>query len=282
MDKETISYRRKEMKSVSKRSAIIIVLIIVIASVVSYSRYLDYKHNWYIPDYPTEGLNNEVFYIIDPNTILTSIDLDERDVFRSAPDASHENVPALWPAGSFAWDQYDFIKVANALHQFIWKEPLDNWQLIRSSFLMDQCQDISGRFDYASMLFYQRQGDKYVVHGLRVDLLYGQVEAGDNNYHYTSKWENLDLGNLTVNSADLALLLADGHGGREARLAVKGECSRVDLFFAPWVYEYDFWSKPFNRYEWGWRINYYDKAENVIFEIIIDSFTGKYKIINVN
>lgn len=259
----------------SKKTAIWIIVVlalIIIATVV---------WNTYEPEYHEGVLYDLITYTFDPQTILSSLERGELSVFMPTSPQSEEDWPLLWLPASFSWNQEDYLKVADALHQFVWKEPLDDWHLVRAYFRILQCQDLSGAIDYAALSFYQRQGDLYVVHGMRIDPLRGTVTAGNDNYRYSGIWKNIDLNRIVVNSADVALRMAESNGGQEARLAVENEC-HIGIYFAPYVSEYNFLTRPFNRYDWGWDVFYEDKSLNFIFEITIDPYTGVNNVLDEN
>lgn len=236
----------------------------------------------YTPDYPEGVLYNKVTYTINPQTILTSLDRGETNVFLPAPLEPEGPWPILWPSGSFIWDQEDYMEVADTLHQFVWNESLGNWHLIRASFQINQCQDIFGKIDSASFSFFQRQEGWNTVHGFWINPMFGNVTAG-NQYSqrmgWTANWETIDPDKIKVNSVDAALLAAEEHGGREARLLVKNEC-RITLLLAPDRLKYDFLAHPFTRYGWGWSVIYWPNESNAdpIFEITVDPHTGNYEI----
>ena len=236
----------------------------------------------YAPDYPEDVLNDKITYTIDPQTILASLDRGETDVFQPAPPEPEGAWPILWPSGSFVWGQENYLKIADALHQVVWKEALENWHLIRASFQISQCQDIFGRIDSANLSFFQREGDRNDVHGFWINPMQGNVTAGNQYSHrsgWTSKWETIDLGIIKINSVDAALLVAEENGGENARFEAKNEC-RISLLLAPDRLENEFLSDPFSRYGWGWSVIYWPNEANAdpIFSITIDPYTGKYEI----
>ena len=156
--------------------------------------------------------------------------------------------------------------------------------IIRAYFRINQCQDIFGRIDNASLSFYQRREGWNYVHGFWINPLYGYVEAGS-EYSYlkgwAANWKSLELDKIKINSVETALLAAEENGGREARSSVKNEC-RITLLLAPDRLKYDFLSHPFTQYGWGWSVIYWPNESNAdpIFEITIDPYTGKYEILN--
>ena len=230
----------------------------------------------YEPEYHEGVLTNTVIYTFNPQTINASLDRGDIDVFSVAPPEPEDGWPRLWPPGSFAWNQKDYMKIANALHQFVWKESLEDWQLVYAGFQVRQCHDVLGKFDIAALSFYKRNGVRNIVHGMWIDPLHGIVTIGDDS-GYVGIWKGIDLKNIPVNSADTALQMAEENGGREARLLAKNECY-IYILFAPYVLKHSFLSHPFYRYDWGWSIRYVNDALTAIFNMTIDPYTGKYKI----
>jgi len=253
-----------------------IVSLVLIIGIIAFSHY----RFFYTPEYPEGVLFDSKVYLIDPQTILTSLDREGTRVFLSAPPEPEDGWPQLWPSGSFAWNQEDYLKIADALHQLIWNESLEDWHLIRADFDIDQCQDIWGRIDSARLSFYQRREGQIGVHGFRINPLHGYVEAGCEYSRYEG-WatSTIDLDHVKINNVNAALSVAEEDGGREARSSVKNEC-RVTLLLSPDRIEYDVLSHPFTRYGWGWSVIYWPNISNAdpIFEITIDPYTGKHEI----
>ena len=222
-----------------------------------------------VKTYPEGALDNLVVYSINPNTILTDLNHQELNVFRPSESDLAEYTPPIWPSGSFSWNEEDYLKIANALHLYYWKEPLTNWHLIHASFQIDQCKDIFDKVDSASLLFYQTQDAGYVVHGVWIDPLRGEVTVGDNLFLNTGEWKEINLSEAKVKSVDDALMIAERNGGQSARLRVKNECD-VSVLFAPYVI-----SHLFADSEWGWSILYQTNASRILFETTINPYTGK-------
>jgi hypothetical protein len=236
---------------------------------------------FYIPDYPEGVLYDKVTYVIDPQTILTSLDRGETDVFLPAPPEPEGSWPIIWPPGSFVWNEQSFKKVADALHQLVWQEPLQNWQLIRASYQINQCQEIFGGIDSASLSFFQNEGGQNVVHGFWINPMYGNVTAG-NQYSQRmgwSHWETIDPDKMKISNVDAALLVAEENGGKEIRSSLKNKC-KITLLLAPDRYKYNFLTHPLNRYGWGWNVIYWSNQSNSdpLFSIVIDPYTGGFKI----
>ncbi|MBL8079554.1 MAG: hypothetical protein JNM55_16430 [Anaerolineales bacterium] len=146
--------------------------------------------------------------------------------------------------------------IANALHQFVWQESLEGWQLILARHEIEQCHDIKGGFDSALYYFYKPKEDDYVVRELWITPLYGEVSVNENHYSYTGDWKSMELEKMKVNSADNALLIAEQNGGANARATSKEGCYRISVYLEPDI-KYNLLSHPFNLYDWGWEICYY-------------------------
>ena len=237
---------------------------------------------FYSPNYPEGVLSESTTYLIKPDTILVSLDQGDNDVFMPTPSEPEVDWPQLWSPGIFSWDQKDYLKIANKLHQIVWKESLENWHLIRAYFRVDQCQDIFGKIDAANLSFYQNENALNHVHGFWINPLYGYVEAGD-EYSHNGDWTatSINLDDVKINTVETALSIAEENGGKDVRSAMKNEC-RVTLLLAPDRLEYDFLSHPFTRYGWGWNVIYWSNESNSepLFSIVIDPYTGGYKILN--
>lgn len=259
-------------KTIISRTALVIG--IIIAGIALHKIYLYVYVLQDASEYPSGVKNDIATYTINPETILTSLDQGKTDIFLPALKSPiYDDVPILWAPGSFPWGQEDYLKIANSLHQFVWKESLEDWYLYSADFGILQCRDIS-RIDSADFGFYQRQGNwYYIVHNMAIGLGYGYVYAGNDNGYYKGKWKDIDLDKVVVNSANKALQLAEQNGGQEARLAVKDdpEC-HISIFFAPFVLD---------QADWGWRV-IYKRGTLFMYGIIIDPYSGKYEILDKN
>lgn len=227
--------------------------------------------------YPTgKTLDNMVVYKFDPETILQSLDQGDTDVFMTAlKNPIYDSVPPLDPQSSFSWNQEDFLKVANNLHQFVWKQSLDEWHLYSADVVIPQCNDLS-RYSSAGFQYYNRQEDWYFeIHNMNIDLEYGFVYAGDNNDYYTGQWKDINLDIVTVNNSAKALMIAEENGGQETRMAmdVEKKC-HILISISP--------HSIYNRswFGWGWEVTYWgNEGASLAYGITIDPYSGKYEVI---
>ncbi|MDA8115502.1 MAG: hypothetical protein M0Z43_12390 [Acidithiobacillus sp.] len=248
-------------RQITKR--LIIIFIILLGSVFAYKLVVSIFRT--DAGHPTGLYEDEISYEINPETILTSINTSETNVFTRIPATPEVYSPLA--SGSFSWDQTDYLTIANAFHNFVWKEDLQNWSLYSAEFLIQQCQNNFGGFDYAHFDYFQRQDKTYFVHGITIAPLYSEIASGETYYDYTSRWKSIDLTKIKI-SADDALILAEKYGGEQARLSVGNDDCRVRLVLAPYVLGRD----------WGWSVFYF-KGNSKIFDISIDPYTGKYEIL---
>lgn len=207
-------------------------------------------------------------YEINPSTILADLDRGETNLF--TPILATPESPVAGTSGSFTWRQIDFLKVANALDQFVWKEPIENWNLYSMQFKRE-CQNNPEGFDSAEFTFYRTievNGNQvYTAHGIGIYPLFDMVSwGGDTNFPHPLifGWESIDLKKVNI-TADDALQIAEQSGGQNARSKANNVC-RIFLTFST------------N----SWYVLYYsgDTASS-LFSVRIDAGTGKYKVLSV-
>jgi len=209
--------------------------------------------------YPTGVFNDMGSYKIDTETILAALDRGETDVFM--PELATPQAPAL--EKPIMWHQSDYLKIASALHQFVWSETLDDWGLYSMSFDAT-CQDkpdgfSNGDFTYFKTIFY---GGKltYTAREMLVTPRYGDVSwgGGTDFPRPILGWKSVDLKRLKVTAED-ALRIAEENGGITVRLAVQNKCT-ISLILL--------------GYE-SWDVAYEGSNGLFIFQIKIDPYTGQ-------
>lgn len=211
-------------------------------------------------------------YRINPETILEALDQGKTNIFTPILTASEaENTPNS--VGLYPWKQSDYLKVASALRQFIWKDNLENWRLY-SMYFYRGCQDNPIGFDSGEMTYFKAR------HGLfsyttRVIDIYpsgGEVSwgGGANFPRSLSGWTSLNLESLTV-TADNALQIAEENGGKEFRLKVENACT-IDVFINP---------NPDSSNDEDW-IVYYNNMGYSVFEMHINPYTSEIKVLDGN
>lgn len=216
------------------------------------------------PEYPsTIGTFPETGnYAIDPETIIESLDHGVTNVFM--PLLATPSVDTILPSGSIHWKQSDYLKVANALSQFVWKEPLDGWSIYHLDF-NKECQDNPSGFDSANIIYYKTIGvgwqKMYTARWIQIFPLAAEVAWGSGkNFPISDGWNAINLTKFKI-TADDALRIAEENGGKEARSRVGNGCSILIN------------ARNHNKDD-RWDLGYY---YGVNFEMIIDPYSGKHE-----
>lgn len=202
-------------------------------------------------------------YKINPTTILDDLKKGKKNVFTFVT-ATPEVDEKLY-SEPFPWKQSDYLTIANALHQYVWNETVDDWYVYNLSFYGD-CSYNPVRFDLFQITYFKDAGSRqYTAHEIDIFPLYGDVATGGgtNFPRPLFGWkESLHFDKLKI-TADDALKLAEENGGKEARLAFQNKCKILISITS-------------NDQKWvvGYRENTNAKY---IFKINIDPYTGKYK-----
>ena len=202
-------------------------------------------------------------FAINSVIILKELEQGEMDIV-SLMDTTEEIFPSA--ENAVFWVQEDYLKIARAFHQQLWKEPLES-HVYKMTFSLD-CADVEkGAFSYArfdSHQYYQEYGGEN-----RIEYSIWIYPSG--NYVYTSKAEYrfspgivepIDLEVYQV-TADAALQIAEESGGAVKRFERDNEC-RIDVTAR-------------GDGEKVWIITYYNNPIRFLYEIVIDSQTGSIR-----
>ena len=212
------------------------------------------------PSVLLEGYDKTGYYRIIPETILESLELGDRDVFTAL--VATPDMPMY--STSFSWRQADYLNIANALQEFVWKEEPNNWNIHSMSFYGDCMYDPVG-FDIVNITYYKETGlQKYDARMVGIYPLTQMVAWGASENYPRSileKWKYIDPRKLMV-TADNTLELAEKNGGSAARLAVDNAC-RISVLLS--------------SSDQTWDVIYTGKNSSSVFEIKIDPFTGKHE-----
>lgn len=218
------------------------------------------------PSYLSSYLDSDD-YTIDSRTILSSLEKGEKDVFFpmvATPDPDSY----YFTDGSVPWTQLDYLEIANALSQFVWKENLDfdNWT-VHDLRIRRECRDNSVGFDSFDITYYKTiEVNLQKVYTARYIKIYPSANivswGGNTNFLGFDKWDSFDPRKFTI-TADDALQLAEENGGKEARSKVKNGC-RILINTS-------------NKKDGSWDVVYYIGASD-IFEMLVDPYSGKYEV----
>ena len=219
-------------------------------------------------NYPNLGANEfSGDYLINPDTILDALKRGDTDVFLpmlATPGPDDD----LLPPGSFAWTQADYLNIASALSQYVWKETMEDWS-VYYVYLNRDCHNDLGGFDSFVAIYFKvinvNSQNEYTTRQIDIFPLARQVTWGSgSNYPrpFLRDWNSADLSNFKV-TADEALQIAEDNGGEDARLRVSNNCN-ISV------------SSPHNNDD-DWSVSYYFRAS---FQVIVDPYNGKFKTFN--
>ncbi len=246
-----------------KTITVVIVLlagILVCIGLISIIIWLDKK------EVPTTTL--EKYYTIDPETILYTISRQNEEVFTPA-----ETFPELewWVGDPVSWSQADYWQVADAVHQHVWNEHLEDFEINYMDFTLN-CEDVTigyrqGRFGFFKVLTIGGRKSR-VEHEMIITPRDKSVAVWETTYYpYLVNWKKIDKNRFII-TADDALKTAEKAGGLNRRTSVENDCYLyVSLYPGSAQYK-------------GWRVVYQTVSGrdfNRIFTLWIDPYTGKIK-----
>lgn len=211
------------------------------------------------------------YYLIDAKSIREQIAKGKTDVFTEL-GATPEAVPTD-SASLIDWRQDDYFRVANALHEITWNEPLDAQNLYSMSFTTDCLSIEKGALNFSSAQFAS----------------YKVVQVGDDEVRF-ERWitvapsENLVYSldvefspNVNIRkpfdptqhkiTADDGLKIAETNGGEATRLKIDNKCQISGIAPTP-DYKY-------------WQIYYaeFPNLMDILFKVAIDPQTGEYSVL---
>ncbi|MCC6300703.1 MAG: hypothetical protein IT314_15545 [Anaerolineales bacterium] len=223
-----------------------------------------YYPSGFISDFPNSGT-----YKINPDKILVDLENGRTNVFEQAFDLDTSTLAPL-NSGSFIWEQSDYLVIANVFHQYVWNEPLYEWQVYQIDFGRG-CNDNQVGFDAGNVIAYKKnleQPTRYIVHFLGIYPLKGVVLWGEGDFRKPLfGWKSVNLEDLKV-SADKALQIAEAQGGEAFRLQVKNLCT-TSVSLKPNPGNYD-----------EWLVYYSDKGGVKNFLMWIDPSSGEHTSFN--
>lgn len=183
-------------------------------------------------------------YTIEPGKILESLARGEKGVFlpETAPELTLSS-----PSQPVNWKQVDYFQIADALHEYVWGESLEDWNLYFLDFSLG-CNEINNGLQYGQFTFFkiEKIGGRQtrITHNIEIDPKNKSVSAWQTNYYPSLvTWKSIDLINTKI-SADEALQIAERDGGYSKRTAVNNSCnisvgiSRDTANYSGWIVIY--------------------------------------------
>jgi hypothetical protein len=200
---------------------------------------------------------SEYHFTIEPDSLLQSIASSEEDIFSSV-DGDFEPNPSY--ADLVSWDQFDYIKIVDALHKFVWGDSVQDWDLNYMSFSL-LCDQVNNGFQIASLSFFHEQND--VEH--QIDIYPSRKLINAWEFVYNSRLSRRNPFELTsaLVTADEALMIAEKAGGLENRIAFNNDCE-ISVILSPYSANYR-----------GWSVLYSLETYSDTFSITVDPITGQ-------
>lgn len=179
------------------------------------------------------------YFKINPETILSDLEQGKTDVFTPITEDPFTGVDFEVADIEISWTQADFLKIASAVGQLAWDDPMDlnNWH-IYSILFQGSCRDSPTGFRSANITYFRminRNGEEfYETRIIEMAPRFSGIRwGGGATYpHYVGNWKGVDLAGDKI-TADDALRIADENGGKYVRLQ-DGHCvimvdSSVDI-----------------------------------------------------
>jgi hypothetical protein len=205
------------------------------------------------------------YYSIDPEFLLDSLKEGKANVFSPIAEEPVDIPPdqqILVP-----WTQDDYLRIANALYEFIIGETLDRWQLNTMDFALG-CDEFDTGLQHGNLKFFKivKTGEREA----RIELIIninprGKYVFVTENKYYPKlvDWSSIDLEQSHIFASEF-LQLAENAGGQEKRLSVDNACN-ISIWLSPDSASYR-----------GWVVHYYRRDDRTtLFQITIDPITGE-------
>ena len=163
-------------------------------------------------------------YGFDPKTILAALDRNDGEIFQPLPDWGLQE--AVFPPGSFAWQQQDYLQIAVALNRVASQDSLEDWS-VYGMYAHTECANTPIGFDIFSITYFKLVGNRYATR--QIDILPLAKEAdwaggADFPRPFPFGWKSVNLEKLKVTANDV-LQQSEANGGKAARLAANNVCS---------------------------------------------------------
>lgn len=240
----------------SRRKTIVAILVAVIA--LAMARYLCYLEE----TNEDKVVVLDLYYIFDTDTILDSIAKGETNAFMQVAAPSDSSA-----SSKIHWKQDDYLRLAQALHQLVWGEPLNEAE-INSIYFTLNCKDATNGLQNAKFKFIKTmelgQGEARLERNMFFEPSDSYVNVWEEKYYPNlSRLNTVDLAKIKV-SADDALRITEENGGSVER-AKTGDVCFISIGLFPDSVNYR-----------GWRVSY-GNYSGTLFSLWIDPFAGEIR-----
>lgn len=178
---------------------------------------------------------------IDPKTILESVERGDTEYLFQMESDFPEDPQFVMP---LEWTQVEFIEVAESVHQIVWKETLESWNLYRIDFNAN-CKDNPTGLSSAGFYYYKetvvKGRETYLLRGIEIDPEYGYITWGSASWPrpFWGRWKIINLDKVTV-PVEEALIIAEREGGMDFRKSVGNDC-QIWVAMIPEAYDRNDW-----------------------------------------
>jgi hypothetical protein len=208
------------------------------------------------------------YFSFDPHNILLSLESDRIDIFAESSNSYRSNPLS----GPVQWNEGDYLRLASAIHESVWDESLEKWELRKVSYGM-HCNDLDNGFQDAIYTFYKidriRKQNSRLVSELIINprKSYARVEKNE-YYPQRNRWATINLGDLVI-SAESAIEIAEKAGGSQTREKVENKC---EIFVSL--------NPDLGKYE-GWQVVYTPDSTGYLLDVFnVNPFTGELETRN--
>ena len=220
--------------------------------------------NYLVPKNEQRTTTHEGYYVVNRNSIIDSISQGNKDVFSHPMDTPTDTAPAI--DQSVEWALSDYFLIAEAFHNFQWRESTDNWNLNHINTTM-KCEDISVGPQYVFFWYFKtvniQDEEVRLVHTVYIQPARNLIHWTEYKYYpVTVNWRSIEYSQLNITEQD-ALQIAEKNGGSEIRSSVNNNCS-VGISLLP------------GSFFEGWAVSYQYGLDSLTVEV--NTTTGEYKI----
>jgi len=207
------------------------------------------------------------YYSIEPEVLLDQLEEGQTNVFSPIADEPIDIPPdqqILVP-----WVQEDYLRIANALYQFVKGETLDSWQLNSMDFTLG-CEEVDTGFQHGNFEFFKivKTGEREsrVALIININPRSKYVFITENEYYpKLVNWPSIDLEQNQLSASEV-LQMAENAGGQGKRLLVDNACN-ISIWLSPDSASYT-----------GWVVHYYRRDDGTtLFRVSIDPITGEIR-----
>jgi hypothetical protein len=208
------------------------------------------------------------FFSIDPSTILNGLTQDRSEVFTPKDTSPYANNQDL--NDPVQWDEAAYFRVAQALHELVWDESLDDWQLKVLDFDFD-CSYLgngpqSAGFTYIKIDQIREKESRFLSQLIIEPRRNSVIAYKEEMYPHQELFRTIDLDELKISLQEVIEKVED-NGGSDIREEVANQCTITVILNPGLVRDY------------VWRVSYQSESDSELLSVYyIDPLTGDLTI----